>query len=295
MKTADKKTADGKTNAKKNMKDKKAILRGILIFTALSAFTLILVTVAGRRPFRRLDASEIVFAKVWLGPPDITLQITDLDTLAAYMRKLVIYQADDSYQEYNGQGVIFTLTMKDGSQTSVMTYSPFLVIDGAGYRTRYAPCNALHSYANRLLSSREDAVIILEEPPTLAVISDNTSHEALRGTYSWLSRNPDGTDSSTEVDSLHPLECRNLMPLLETGEDTAVLRFLVEPDEIISVRCWSDTYLSDASIVGEAVPVSGNQISLKPGACVYEVTAKWNTEDGWGGTAHYCFYIAASP
>ncbi len=65
---------------------------------------------------------------------------------------MVIYQEDNSYTGYNGQGVTFTLTMSDGTQTQIMAFNPFLVMDGIGYRTKYEPCEALSSYANRLLS-----------------------------------------------------------------------------------------------------------------------------------------------
>ncbi len=41
--------------------------------------------------------------------------------------------------------------MADGTETEITACNPFLVIDGAGYRTKYAPCEALNSYANRLL------------------------------------------------------------------------------------------------------------------------------------------------
>ena len=73
---------------------------------------------------------------------------------------MVIYQKDDSYTEYAGQGVTYTLTMTDGTQTTVMAYNPFLVIDGVGYRTKYQPCEALNGYANRLLQEK-DVVFIL--------------------------------------------------------------------------------------------------------------------------------------
>ena len=79
------------------------------------------------------------------------IRLPETETLAGYLRDVVIYQKDDSYTEYAGQGVIYTLTMTDGTQTTVMAYNPFLVIDGVGYRTKYQPCEALNGYANRLL------------------------------------------------------------------------------------------------------------------------------------------------
>ncbi len=107
---------------------------------------------AGDRPYKNLDTSQIAAATVRLIPPDKTVQITELEELVSYLRDVVIYREDNSYTEYDGQGVIFTLTMADGTQTEIMVYNPFLVIDGVGYRTKYEPCEALNNYANRLLN-----------------------------------------------------------------------------------------------------------------------------------------------
>ena len=259
------------------------LLVGMLVF----AFTSI-----GKRPYKALDAEEISMAVVRLTPPDTTVLITDVAELAGYLRDVVIYNQDNSYREYSGQGVIFTLTMADGTQTDVMAYNPFLVIDGVGYKTKYEPCAALSNYANRLLRD-DDAVIVLDEPPWLAVISDQTSIGAILGTYSWERRNSDGMTASIEADSAHPLDCRDELVLLETTEATALLRFTAEPDAILSARCWSDEHWGDRAAESEAVTVHGNEFELKPGGHVYEVTAKWDTERGYGGgIARYAFYIS---
>lgn len=244
-----------------------------------------------KKPFRDLDSSEIESATVRLIPPDKTIQIMEKDQLADFLNDVVIYNRDDSYTEYDGQGVIFTLTMSDGTQTEIMAYNPFLVIDGVGYRTKYEPCNALNSFANRLLRE-EDVVVIMKEPPRLDVISDNTCHSALLGTYSWQSKNMDGTFTGVDADSMHPLDCKELLAALETEETTAILRFGEEPDAILNVCCWSDEHWSDTSADGEKVSVNGNEIELKPGAYIYEVIARWDTgESGYGGIAHYSFYV----
>ena len=109
---------------------------------------------AGTRPYKELDTTEVLSATVQLTPPDTTLQIEDLHELVELLKDVVIYEEDSSYTEYAGQGVIVTLTMTDGTQTSIMAYNPFLVIDGVGYRTEYEPCEALNRFANELLRER---------------------------------------------------------------------------------------------------------------------------------------------
>lgn len=247
-------------------------------------------TVTGSKPYEKLDAAKVSSVSVRLTPPDVELQVEDLDALAELLRDVVIYEKDDSYTEYSGQGVTFTLTMADGSRTTIMAYNPFLVIDGVGYRTKYEPCEALNSYANKLLNS-ENSVVVLEEPPALSVISDETAVEALLGTYSWEKANWNGTTEAVESDSLHPLERKARLNSFETAERQAELSFTVQPDEILSVRCWSDAYWGDISAESEPVMFHGNTIELKAGGYIYEIKARWDAENGSGGTAYYCVFI----
>lgn len=115
---------------------------------------------AGTKPYQDLTAADIASATVFLQPPDQTLQVEDTDRLAALLQDVVIYEEDNSYTEYTGQAVTFQLTMSDGTQTDVTAYSPFLIIDGTGYRTEHDPCEALNRYANELLDSGDSAVVL---------------------------------------------------------------------------------------------------------------------------------------
>lgn len=110
---------------------------------------------SGQKPYKDLETSDIVSATVHLAPPDKTIQITEIQALVTYLNEVVIYNEDNSYTEYSGQSVIFTLTMADGSQEEIMAYNPFVVINGTGYKTKYEPCEKLNNYANKLLSSAE--------------------------------------------------------------------------------------------------------------------------------------------
>ena len=135
------------------MKKKKILLITGVFFVIISS-RFIFTHIAGKKPFKDLEASNIISASVRLSPPDKTIQIIDLDELATYLNDVVIYGEDNSYTEYAGQGVIFTIAKADGTQTEVMAYNPFLVIDGIGYKTKYKPCEALNAYANRLLNAK---------------------------------------------------------------------------------------------------------------------------------------------
>lgn len=132
---------------------KKRVLTAAFGCALAAGMIVLLIAFGGRKPYKDLNAPQISAATVRLTPPDKTVGIEDIQELVDYMNDLIIYQEDDSYAEYVGQGIVFTLTMADGTRQEIMAYNPFLVIDGIGYRTKYEPCEALRGYANRLLNA----------------------------------------------------------------------------------------------------------------------------------------------
>ena len=82
----------------------------------------------------------------------------------------------------------------------------------------------------------------IKEPPELVVICGEEQVAALRGTYSWKYKNEDETFTGIEADSVHPLDCKELMPDLPLDSSIDVLKahlkFAIEPDEI-EARYWS--------------------------------------------------------
>ena len=126
---------------------RKGILAAAVILAALTAAVL---NTRGKMPYQDLKASEVDSAAVRLSPPDETVPIADPEELVALLKEVVIYREDNSYTEYSGQAVTFTLTMADGSQEEITAYSPFLIVNGTGYRAKYGPCEQLSRYANQL-------------------------------------------------------------------------------------------------------------------------------------------------
>lgn len=110
----------------------------------------------GNRPFADLEGSDLRAASVRLSPPDVTFTLTEAEReeLAGLLQKAVTRRRDDSWREYAGQGVTYSLTLRDGTTRTVMAFSPFLVVDGVGYRTEHDPCEALSQFGNRILSER---------------------------------------------------------------------------------------------------------------------------------------------
>ena len=106
----------------------------------------------GTRPFKDLTAGDIQAVKLELFPPSAEFSLTpeEIEELALRLNDVVVYRRDDSWRDYDGQLCRFTLTLADGSQTTVSAYNPFLIVDGVGRRTKYEPCEALNHFANTL-------------------------------------------------------------------------------------------------------------------------------------------------
>lgn len=110
----------------------------------------------GTRPFQNISVSEISKASVKLLPPDVEIELEqdEIEELVGILHAVIIYQEDNSYNDYEGQAVVYTITNEDGSQVTINAYNPFLVIDGKGYRTKYEPCEQLNSLGNQIRRSR---------------------------------------------------------------------------------------------------------------------------------------------
>ena len=126
-----------------------ALLCAVIV---IAAAALVCTNFIGKKPFASLKAEDIASASVRLVPPDRTAPVTDLDALAAALNDAVIYRKDSSYTEYNGQAVIYTIVLKDGTERAVNAYSPFLIIDGVGYRANAESCEQLARIADGLIS-----------------------------------------------------------------------------------------------------------------------------------------------
>ena len=126
------------------------IIIGFLIILGIAV-----LVASGWKPYKNLEASDIVSATVHLIPPDKTIQITDIEELVPYLNDVAIYYKDNSYTDYVGQAVTVTLTMADGSHEEIMEYSPFIIINGVGYRAKPRSCDNLINYANTLLDQEK--------------------------------------------------------------------------------------------------------------------------------------------
>lgn len=194
---------------------KSTIIISLICILSVTIIMIVFAVISGRKPYKNLDTSQIVSAVVRLTPPGETIQITEMTELVNLLKDVVIYNEDNSYTEYCGQGVIFTLTMTDGTQTSIMAYNPFLVIDGVGYKTKYEPCEALNQYANMLL----------EQTKTLS-FADNAQVTTFQATVIEVTDSSilvKPVDDSPELDSSDQFSVPNTEKLaLQTGDTVEI-------------------------------------------------------------------------
>lgn len=167
---------------------KKRLMIAIACIILVGIAVIVFFSQQGKKPYKDLDAAQIVSAKVLLTPPDKTIEIENIQELVEYLNDVVVYNEDNSYTEYAGQGVVFTLTMVDGTQTDIMAYNPFIVIDGIGYKTKYEPCEALNSYANELLMYCERFPILGERRKQKAGLLSGGQQQMLAIARSLMSR-----------------------------------------------------------------------------------------------------------
>ena len=103
-------------------------------------------------PFLKLRAEDIDKVTVGIYPPGTVTELSEkqIEELLTLLNRNVTYDRDDSYTQYEGQAVVYTIEKKDGTTTKVNAFNPFLVIDGVGYRTEYESCNELSAFGNRI-------------------------------------------------------------------------------------------------------------------------------------------------
>lgn len=131
------------------MKNKKITLFVCLLILLSGLFCHLKAT--GKKPFSQLNPDDISYASVQLIPPDKTGTVTDIEELVSILNNIVIYGEDNSYDEYAGQTVTYTITLTSGNSHIITAYNPFIIIDGIGYKTKYDSCEQLSNLAKELI------------------------------------------------------------------------------------------------------------------------------------------------
>lgn len=132
------------------VKYKKIIIPICVLIIIVAVALLVCPRVTGSKPFAKITADDVLRVSVQLLPPDETVEVVKIEKLVAALNDVVVYGKDNSYKEYHGQAVIYTITFTDGKELVVNAYNPFIIIDGIGYKTKYEPCERLSQIGNNL-------------------------------------------------------------------------------------------------------------------------------------------------
>lgn len=152
--------------------------------------------------------------------------------------------------------------------------------------------------------------LVLTSPPEMVVLCNEIGTVASMGTTSWFYTDESGTEQAIMNDGNHPLLMKETMAKLDIlpsyysayNPYTAYIQFnarsiqpvySVVPDEL-TIRYWSEADWNNINAKStETVPriVNGNiYFDLQRGNYIYEITAKFSSNENYGGTARYYFY-----
>lgn len=266
----------------------KQLLAILLAFCLLGVF--IGCSTVNETPFSTLTVEEVCSATVCISPPDRTFPVEYITRLVALLKEIRLFEKTTLHQELIGQQITFSLELLDGTRREIALRSPYIVIDGVGYKTADEPRDKLEAFADQL--QNHGVRPILTEPPTLKVVVDGVAYPTSLGSYSWQKRSEGGLSEHVIADGVHPLDRKDMLhPLVEATTPTASLAFSEPPDTILEVRCWNTNDRESSSEKTEKTTLDGNELSLLSGGYIYEVVAQWDEINGYGGTAHYAFFI----
>lgn len=130
---------------------KKVIISSLIC--AVIILGVLLINFSGKKPFKDLQTADVIKVEVLIQPPNITKEIlesTQIQNLVGILNKVVIYKKDNSWGEYSGQYVQYTISKKNGEIITIGAYNPFLIINNVGYKTKYQPCEDLNALANSI-------------------------------------------------------------------------------------------------------------------------------------------------
>ncbi|WP_288222370.1 hypothetical protein [uncultured Clostridium sp.] len=133
--------------------------KGILFTIILAVIIVIIISFfninqkrLSEKLLKDISVDDIESVTVILLPPNVSYELNyeEIEELVEILHSVEIYNKDNSYNEYYGQNVTFTIVKDNNTTIKIMAYNPFLVIDGTGYKTKYEPCERLSSFGNKI-------------------------------------------------------------------------------------------------------------------------------------------------
>ena len=127
-----------------------------LVFLCAAAAAALAVLFSGSRPYKNLTAPDITYAEAYMitnNGTKLQSQLTDHETLAALLREVSVGRKA-AFGPGNGSDLTFALILADGTCYDIAVKSPYLSINGQGFRAKRKPCEALEHYGLEQLGIR---------------------------------------------------------------------------------------------------------------------------------------------
>ena len=134
---------------------KRKTLLALVILCAVAAAALV-VLFSGSRPYKNLTAEDITYAEAYMitdNGTKLQSQLTDPEALAALLRDVSVGRKA-AFGPGNGSDLTFALILADGTCYDIAVKSPYLSINGQGFRAKSKPCEALEHYGLEQLGIR---------------------------------------------------------------------------------------------------------------------------------------------
>ncbi len=106
-----------------------------------------------KKPYKDLTADSIVSARVTFKPDGTEVPITDTEAFAQVISSLKTHGKYKEYGNLDGQTVTFEAQLTDGEMISVSVLSPYVSINGTGYKVSDGQCEELSEYARSLVEN----------------------------------------------------------------------------------------------------------------------------------------------
>ena len=127
---------------------KRKTLLALVILCAVAAAALV-VLFSGSRPYKNLTAPDITYAEAYMitdNGTELQAQLTDHETLAALLCGVSVGRKAAFGPAVNGSDLTFALILADGTCYDIAVKSPYVSINGQGFRAKSKPCDALEHY-----------------------------------------------------------------------------------------------------------------------------------------------------
>jgi len=128
----------------------------VTVILVAAVFVIAIVSVVlslPKKPYKDLTADGISSVRVTFKPDGTTVEATDTEAFAQILSSLETRGKYKEYGNFDGQLVIFDIRLTSGEAVSVSVLSPYVSINGTGYRVSDGQCEELLEYAQALVGN----------------------------------------------------------------------------------------------------------------------------------------------